>query len=418
MKAFIDSNITKKEIKSNSENEKENKNDLNNSNNKFIIEEIYVISPRQLINTLNDKIELFRSINSKLKDLIQEMKSRLSNKEKEYLKLEEESLNLKQELQKSNQIKNNEEIMNQLIQYQSMKSIPLSHSYSNINPSSLKNPNKNKKNHIRSFSYINNTSHDLNKVMKEIEVYEKVNKTVKEISKNEFDLAGDWAETLKQCGITQEEFVKYCGMKITNKLTSAIEYLYKILIDKNIQIKLLMKENETLNEENIRLNKINIQMETLVDYYEKNNINKNDINNNENKNKKILNVGNNITHTNININMMMDYKKSKNKKINNNSYNKIIKEKKNELINKTLNLSYIKKSKERFYKNNNKSFNYNKTIKSIFSNTEKILIKNKGRNTVTKNKNKNNINLVMNSFLTDFKLGNKYKNKKYKNENE
>ena len=45
--------------------------------------------------------------------------------------------------------------------------------------------------------------------MKEIEVYEKVNKTVKEISKNEFDLAGDWAETLKQCGITQEEFVKY-----------------------------------------------------------------------------------------------------------------------------------------------------------------------------------------------------------------
>ena len=49
LKAFIDSNITKKEIKSNSENEKENKNDLNNSNNKYIIEEIYVISPRELI---------------------------------------------------------------------------------------------------------------------------------------------------------------------------------------------------------------------------------------------------------------------------------------------------------------------------------------------------------------------------------
>ena len=429
LNSFINSKINKTELKYNPEQEKEKEQDY-----KYIIEEIYIISPQQIINTMNDKIELYKDINIKYKNLLQEMKSRLSNKEKEYLKLEEESLNLKHELQKTNQIKNNEEIMNQLIQYQSMKSIPLSHSYTNINSSSLNNPNKNKKNHIRSFSYINSTSHDLNKVMKEIEVYEKVNKTVKEISKNEFDLAGDWAETLKQCGITQEEFVKYCGMKITNKLTSAIEYLYKILIDKNIQIKLLMKENETLNEENIRLNKINIQMETLVDYYEKNNINKNDINNNENKKilnkynnnssskekrKTYVNVGNNITHTNININMMMDYKKrnNKNKKINNNSYNKLIKEKKNELINKTLNLSFIKKSKERFYKNNDNSFNYNKTIKSIFSNTEKILIKNKGRNTVEKNKNKNNINLVMNSFLTDFKLGSKYKNKKFKNEN-
>ena len=181
--------------------------------------------------------------------------------------------------------------------------------------------------------------------MKEIEVYENFNKTVNEISKNDFDLAGEWAETLKQCGMTQEEFLKFCGMKITNKLTNAIEYLYKILIDKNIQIKLLMKENETLNEENIRLNKINIQMETLVDYYEKNNKNNNIKNENENifnknKNNKIIksntffddskirdktiisplknkqqktyvNVGNNITHTNININMMMDIENKK-----------------------------------------------------------------------------------------------------------
>ena len=352
LKAFIDSNITKKEIKSNSENEKENKNDLNNSNNKYIIEEIYVISPRQLINTLNDKIELFRSTNTKLKDLIQEMKTRLTNKEKDYLKLEEELTSLKQELQNYSKIKNNEEIMNQLIQYQSMKSLPISQSCTNFNfnnYNAIKNKNiRNKK--TKSLSYINNRSQDL-KIMKEIEVYENVNKTVKEISRNDFDLTEEWAETLKQCGMTQEEFLKYCGNKFTNKLTNAIEYMYKILVDKNIQIKLITKENETLNEENIRLNKINIQMENMVYYYEKNkSYNKNnnkyndlfeniiDDNINRNKNNKriksntfygenkfkdkikfnnsssqnqlqktYVNVGNNISHTNININMMMDY---------------------------------------------------------------------------------------------------------------
>ena len=468
LKLFIDSKINKKEINNNKEIEKENK-----INYKYIIEEIYVISPQQLINTLNDKIELYKDINIKLKNLIQEMKSRIVNKDKEYLKLEEELMNLRQELQKYTQMKNNEEIMNQLIQYQSMKSIPTSQSCSNINFNIhqkylLKNKNKKNK-QTRSLSYINNYTNDLKKVMKEIEIYENVNKTVKEISKNDFDLAGEWSETLKQCGMTQEEFLRFCGMKVTSKLTNAIEYLYKILIDKNIQIKLLMKENDTLNEENIRLNKINIHMETMVNYYEKNNKNSkddnNDINIHENtfnknhnkknkiiksntffdddkiKNKKIfnsssknnqqktyVNVDNNITHTNININMMMDienkkdinkncitfsdyinkssgklklkdrkFKKIKlnNKKINNNSYNKLIKEKKNGLVSKTLNLSAIKKFPNYVRKNNNNNFNYNKAIKNIFSNTEKILLKKKERNTVTKK----NFNLIINSLI-------------------
>ena len=452
LKLFIDSKIEKKEINNDIDEEKDK-----TSNYKYIIEEIYIVSPQQIINTLNDKIELYKDINTKLKNLINEFKTRLLNKDKEYLQLEEEVMHLKQELQKYTQIKNNEEIMNQLIQYQSMKSIPISQSYSNINFNNIKNKNTRNK-QTRSLSYINNYTNDLKKVMKEIEVYENFNKTVNEISKNDFDLAGEWAETLKQCGMTQEEFLKFCGMKITNKLTNAIEYLYKILIDKNIQIKLLMKENETLNEENIRLNKINIQMETLVDYYEKNNNIKNENENifNKNKNNKIIksntffddskirdktiisplknkqqktyvNVGNNITHTNININMLMDYEnklyenkfksgyiyksndklyrhiKLNNKKISNKSYNKIIKGKKHGLICKTLNLSSIKKNQNDLSKINNKNFNYNKTIKNIFSNTEKFLI-NKGRNTDTKKKK--NINLIMNSLFTDFKKNN------------
>ncbi len=92
-------NYSKKEIKPDIDNENDN-NIINNPNNKYIIEEIYVISPQRLLNTLNDKTELYEDINFKLKNL------------------------------------------NQLIQYQSMKSIPTSQSCSNFNSKNfLKNKN-------------------------------------------------------------------------------------------------------------------------------------------------------------------------------------------------------------------------------------------------------------------------------------
>ena len=61
-------------------------------------------------------------MNQKLKYLINQLKTNLSNKEKEYIKLEEEALKIKEELQKYNQMKNNEDIINQLIQVSSSKS--------------------------------------------------------------------------------------------------------------------------------------------------------------------------------------------------------------------------------------------------------------------------------------------------------
>ena len=92
-------NYSKKEIKPDIDNENDN-NIINNTNNKYIIEEIYVISPQRLLNILNDKTELYEDINFKLKNL------------------------------------------NQLIQYQSMKSIPTSQSCSNFNSKNfLKNKN-------------------------------------------------------------------------------------------------------------------------------------------------------------------------------------------------------------------------------------------------------------------------------------
>jgi len=561
LKEILNSKISKKEIKLQEKNIDNNENimsdinenkitDENNNNNlnkdelnNYFIEEVYITSPHKVINNLNGKIELYKSINIKLKDLIKELKTNLTDKETEYSKLEEDAIKMKQELQKFTQMKNNEEIINQLIQYQSMKSIPISQSCSDfkIQNNDFNQKNTRNKTKTRSSSYImtyNNMNLKKNKIMKEIEVYENVNKTVKEITDNDFDLAGEWAETLKHCGMTQEEFLRFCGMKITSKLTNAIEYLYKILIDKNIQIKLLSQENETVNEENIRLNKINIEMEAIIDDYQKNNNKmniknfisikdnkeklkkdkikkrnnsffddyKNKFLNESNKNKfntsstqnelqsTFVNVDNNITHTNININMMMDYdripdinknsvtssefrdglllndlnkinkvnnkknlsisnnKNNNNKsnqnisnlniiepkkitksrdkvirylklnknKINNNSYNKLIIDKKMDNMNeKTQNISVIKKSCKNF-----DIKDYNRTIKSIFNNTEKIQLKNikkkinhNYQTNISQNKPQiNNINLNAESIINNLKLIN-HKNKYKKIEN-
>ena len=520
LKQMFESKLTKEKTKIEKEKPKLNDNNINNNENKEIIdnnfnnecfvEEVYITSPHKIVNTLNNKIELYKSVNQKLKYLINQLKTNLSNKEKEYIKLEEEALKIKEELQKYNQMKNNEDIINQLIQYQSMKSLPVSQSCSNFkvqnnefnkNKANTRNKKTKSSSNISIYSNNNNIDNNKEKIMKEIERYENINKAVKEISNNDFDLAGEWAETLKHCGMTQEEFLRFCELKITNKLTNAIEYLYKILIDKNIQIKLLMKENEALNEENIRLNKINIEMESSVEFYQKNKNNersnkkvtrtnsffddyKNKFLNERSKNKNtfnnssshnelqstFVNVDNNITHTNININMMMDYdhlndinknsitssefreglllndinqkkdkkiinndkginiqkynlvepkkfNKSKDKvlrylklnkrKINNRSYNKLIIDRKNDLNEKTQNVSAIKKSCKNFDNINE----YNRTIKNIFNNTEKIQIRNIKKNIksnfITKdNKEKriNKINLNPGIIMNNLKL--------------
>jgi hypothetical protein len=125
-----------------------------------------------------------------------------------------------------------------------------------------------------------NSTKSLNKNKKnlynEIERLENVNKNTKNMNENQFDLTSEWYETLKHCNMTQDEYVKYCNNKITCKLTDVIEYLYKLLLDKNIQIKLLMEENEELTTENLKLNKINLHLGDEMDKIQKSNINNNE----------------------------------------------------------------------------------------------------------------------------------------------
>ena len=190
LKQLLESKIDKdkikiKEVKDDINKEKEindeNDIDKNNNDNNYIIEELIITSPHKLVNTLNDKIELYKSVNIKLKNIIKVLKMNLSEKEKDFIKLEDETIKAKQELQKFTQMKNNEEIINQLIQYQSMKSIPVSQSCSNLkiqnnefNNKNINTLNKTKNNKSSSYIMTMGNNFKNEKIMKEIERYENI----------------------------------------------------------------------------------------------------------------------------------------------------------------------------------------------------------------------------------------------------
>jgi hypothetical protein len=70
----------------------------------------------------------------------------------------------------------------------------------------------------------------------------------------------EWLEILKYSGLTPEELDRLSKNKAFARLIEAIEMLSKLLIDKNLCIRLLEQENENLNLKNNNLNKENITL--------------------------------------------------------------------------------------------------------------------------------------------------------------
>ena len=242
---------------------------------------------------MNDNLEHYKEVNNKLSNHINTFKETLIRKEKEIKKLTNELNSLKKELSQFKQQKNNIEIIAQLNQYNAINTSigknTLSKTYNIINSNDLFN----------SLNYNLNISKERKKIYNEIDRLENINKSKKEIIEKQFDLTSEWYDTLKHCNMTQEEYINYCNNKNTIKLTDVIEYLYKYVIDKNLQIKLLTEENDYLNSENLKLNRINLE---LVDEFGK----KNKLKDN---NSTFVNIDNNNLNNNLNINMMMDYMK-------------------------------------------------------------------------------------------------------------
>ena len=143
----------------------------------------------------------------------------------------------------------------------------------------------------------------------QIEKLEKVNSNKKKINESNFDLAEEWYETLKHCNLTQDQYIKFCNNKQVSQLTDVIEYLYKLIIDKNIQIKLVTEENDCLNLDNLKLNKKIIELTDKIESLENNNCSRNIKGNHDNSTFVNIDTSINNINDNINLNIMMDYLK-------------------------------------------------------------------------------------------------------------
>ena len=124
----------------------------------------------------------------------------------------------------------------------------------------------------------------------------------------------EFAEILRNVGLTKSEFQKMSKMKNYSKLTDCVEIIFGFLVDKNAIIKILQVENENLTNKNFLLNKENIVLNfeiKKIKSSKSSNIRNNNINIiNENKDETLSNNTSNITvNRALNLDLFRNYQK-------------------------------------------------------------------------------------------------------------
>ena len=82
----------------------------------------------------------------------------------------------------------------------------------------------------------------------------------------------EWKDVLKNCGITNEDYIRFTKTKMFYQLIEVSEYLFKVVLDKSQEINILSEEYQILNDLNNELNNNNIELNH--EYYKI--LNKND----------------------------------------------------------------------------------------------------------------------------------------------
>ena len=316
-------------------NKKENIEDTN---------EVYILDPSKALLKLNDEL-LFS------KESHQKFMAKLKKKQEVILKYENmiNKLNMENsELKKTYKLKllkvNNEKenILSMIIQ-------------NNINIDEQSNSDSNNKNQKNlnllkskissglslttadnNETSLNNYNTNTNHTLEQLNLnYSQLKKII-----NKDDVIGkettleEFGAILKNVGLTRELFEKMAQIKGFGKLTDSIEFFYKLCLEKNKQILILEKENESLVFKNYELNKLNIELENQLKTYKNNeqNIEKNlnigdntkkilddesivnnhtqNTNNNNTNNMENLNINSTINEMNNNMNNnILNYKK-------------------------------------------------------------------------------------------------------------
>lgn len=225
------------------------------------VKEVYVTNPTPLMNRFNDEVSILKELNKKLSNHIRALKVSVQKYETLIQKYESDVSKYKEEINTLKQNNNNNKIISKL-GYQNFMN---AHKSINSNAFYLKNGQINntnssiKQERCKTEMFLNTTNSNSNILKRSmISNLEEANKSKKKM--NKMNLTEEWVDTLKYCNLTQDEYLMYCSSKKTSKLTDAIEFLYKIIVEKNIQISLLTNDNDYINSENIKLNKMNMEL--------------------------------------------------------------------------------------------------------------------------------------------------------------
>ena len=327
----ITTNINKKlfdniiEKKKNDENEDEN--------------EVYIIEPSKALLKLNNELLFYKETHQKILSKLKKKQETITKYENLIDKLNSENNELrktyKMKLMKVNNEKEN--ILSLIVQ----NNLNID-DQSNNNNNNMSNKNKKLSSGMSLTTDNNDNSSNNYNTANTIEQLNLNNSQLKKIM-NKDEVIGkestleEFGAILKSVGLTRELFEKMSQIKGFGKLTDSIEFFYKLCLEKNKQLLILEKENESLVFKNYELNKLNIELENELKLYKNNNDNL-DKNLNINNVKKILNddsiVNNhsqNITKSNNNTNNIesnLNINSITNSKINNKTNNSLLNYKK------------------------------------------------------------------------------------------
>ena len=268
----------------------EQQNNKLNSKYSKIKKEIYVTNPSKIVNELNNELIKYKNMYKELTSILKDNKLNLLKYEKKIIELQNENLSLRNEYKTHifNSNKERETLMN-TIQHE-RKYIKLNNKSRNY-----------EKNIYNNDKYVKTSDDVIN-----LQIFND-NYFRNKINRKQFEHE-DFLDILKNVGLNLEKFDYLCKMKQNIRFKEIIEMLLSLIKDKERLISILQKENENLNENNLKLNEENI----LLKNKKENPSNKNKIkktidlykdylNNNQKDNGDIIYNTNIENNENINI---------------------------------------------------------------------------------------------------------------------
>lgn len=236
---------------------------------KYSDKEIFVTEPTQALNQIHDELLLYKQIYENLISHIKDSKDSRLKYENLINELQNENAKLRTQikLQKINVIKEKE------IQFLKEKEEFYSSGKQSPNTRSTHletDPYSRKYSVTQTNSDIKKIPVDLDKLKNKLKISDDLSTENTPIHLKTFNNLGfqtsgsnqseEWIEILRHSGLTLEEMERLSKNKMLSRVIEAIEMLNRLLCDKNLQVRLLSHENESLNQKNFQLNKENINL--------------------------------------------------------------------------------------------------------------------------------------------------------------